>query len=115
MGNHAQYCTVLGEEFVDTLRLYLNERRANGDALEFDSPLFTKEGWQKLRHVRIASHLIENSFRKLALKAGLVSERQLEAADINPARPLALKSSRMNVAKLSGMNETAVKSWLVTG
>jgi len=104
-----EYYTVLGEEFVDTLRLYLNERRANGDVLEFDSPLFTKEGRQKLRHVRMASHLIENSFRKLTLKAELVSQRQLEAADINPARPDALKSSGMNVAKLSGMNEKAVK------
>jgi len=83
--------------------------RANDDVLEFDSPLFTKEGRQKLRHVRLKPHLIENSFRKLALKAELVSEKQLEAADINPARPDALKSSGMNLAKLSGMNEKAVK------
>jgi len=104
-----EYYTVLGEEFVEALRLYLNERRANDDVLEFDSPLFTKEGWQKLRHVRLAPHLIENSFRKLALKAELVSEKELEAADINPARIDALKSSGMTVAKLSGMNEKAVK------
>lgn len=104
-----EYYTILGEETLDLLRLYLDERKKNGDVLEFDTPLFTKEGAQLLNHSGITPNLIENSFRKYALKAGLVTEKQLEVADLNPARPHALRSSGMTVAKLSGMNETAVE------
>jgi len=104
-----KYHLVIGSEVVGLLKLYLAQRKRDGEKLEYNTPLFIKEGRAKKSRQRITPNLIELMMRDLGVKAGLVSPKQLEEADINPCRPHALRSSGMTVAKLSGMPEVAVE------
>ena len=104
-----EYYTEIGEECIEFLRLYFEERKRTGEKLNHLSPLFVKEGAQKLSRQRITSNLIEGMLKNLAIKSGLVTEEQMERADINPARPHALRSSSMSVLKLAGYPEKAVE------
>jgi len=104
-----EYYTFLGKDAVDALKLYIHEREMRGEKLTYMSPLFTNEGTKKLKAQRITSRPIEITFKKLALKSGLVSESQMEAADMNPARPHACRSGFMTTLKLASCNDTAVE------
>ena len=104
-----EYYTEIGEECIELFKLYFQERERSGEKLTEFSPLFVKEGRQKFSRQRITPNLIENMLKTLAIKSGLVTERQMELADLNPARPHALRSSSMSVLKLAGYPETAVE------
>jgi integrase len=105
-----EFFTEIGSEAVELLRLYFEERQRNGEELKLDSPLFVKEGAQKFTWQHITPNLIENMFRALAVKSGLVTEAKMEQADINPARPHALRAAGMSaLLKLDGYNPEAVE------
>ncbi len=104
-----EYVTCVGDEAIDALKLYLQERVRNGDVLEYETPLFTKEGRSKAKFTRITEGVIDYFFKEIAIKSGLVSEERMKVASMNPARPHSLRSSGMSVAKLSGMPEVLVE------
>lgn len=104
-----KYHLVIGSEVAGLLKLYLTARKRDGEKLEYNTPLFVKEGRAKKSRERLTPNLIELMMKDLGVKAGLVSAKQLEEADINPCLPHALRSSGMTVAKLSGMPEVAVE------
>lgn len=105
-----EYDTFLGQEAVETLKLYLEERKRKGEILRYATPLFTKRYIKSTSKIhRINSGLIEATMKTLALKSGLVSKERMAASDINPCRPHALRSSFMSILKTNGMNNTAVE------
>lgn len=104
-----EYHTFLGKDAVDALKLYIKEREIRGEKLTHTSPLFTKDGMKKLKIQRITPRLVEITLKKLALKSGLVTESQMEAADMNPARPHAFRGAFITILKLAGCNDTAVE------
>jgi site-specific recombinase XerD len=106
-GTEYHFC--LGDEAIDLLKLYLEERTRTGDQLTYDSPLFVKEGKYKAHHSRITRSIIEAALRDIAVRSNVVSRDRMKRADMNPARPHALRSSGMTVAKLAGMAEIAVE------
>ena len=106
---NTEYYTEIGEEAIELLKLYFEERKRNGEVLSEDSPVFVKEGRQKFSRGRITSNLIENMLKTLAIKSGLVTKEQMEAADMNPARPHSLRAGGMSVLKLTGYPEKAVE------
>jgi len=104
-----EYYTEIGQEAIELLKLYFEERKRSGEKLDHLSPVFVKEGRKKSTRQRITPNLIENMLKTLAIKSGLVTEEQMEQADINPARPHALRAGGMSVLKLAGYNEEAVE------
>ncbi len=108
-----EFHTFLGKDAIDALKLYIQEReRKYGEKLQHDSPLFVKEGAKKLSFERITTNLIQNMSKDLVLNAGIVTEDELEASDINPARPHALRSAFSTILKLEGVNELFVEYML---
>lgn len=106
---NVEYDTYLGKDTADALRLYKKEREMRGEKLAHTSPLFIKDGMRKLKAQRITPRLVEITLKKLALKSGLVSESEMEAADMNPARPHAFRTAFISILKLAGCNDMAVE------
>lgn len=108
-----EFHTFLGKDAIDALKLYIQEReRKYKERLQYDTPLFVKEGAKKLSFERITTNLIQNMFRDLVLNAGIVTKEELEVSDINPARPHALRSAFSTILKLEGVNELFVEYML---
>jgi len=95
-----EYFTFVGHNSIEALKAYLNDRVAKGEKLKLDSPLFAKERAKKKKAERITTNLIQNMLRETALKAGLVTEEDLENADLNPC-PHALRSAFSTVLRLN--------------
>lgn len=103
-----EYTTFVGSDAVEALRAYLDERRSKGEELRLDVPLFVKEGSKKKTRQRITPNLIQNMLRDVALKAGLVTQEELENADLNPCRPHALRSSFSTILRLNGFDPLVI-------
>jgi len=101
------YYTCVGKETVEVLTAYLKERRINRK-LKLSDPLFTLEGAKKLTFERITTNLIQNMLRAVVIKSELVSNEELETADMNPARPHALRSAFSTTLRLNGFNDGVV-------
>lgn len=106
---NTEYFTEIGEECIEFLKLYFEERKRNGEVFDEFSPVFVKEGRQKFSRGRITPNLIENMLKMLAIKSGLVTKEQMQLADLNPARPHSLRSGGMSVLKLAGASEKWVE------
>jgi integrase/recombinase XerD len=107
-----EFDTFLGAEAIDALKAYLAQRRRDEETLRENSPLFilqhtTKRGSNKLR--KIYPNLVEASFTNAALKAGLVTREKLDAADINPCRPHAVRAAFVSILKNAGANNLIVE------
>ena len=105
--DEVKYFTFVGYDAVEALKAYLNDRKRKGEELKLYSPLFAKEGAKKLKHERITPNL-QNMLRETALKAGLVSEEDLENADLNPCRPHALRAAFSTILRLNGFDPLLV-------
>ena len=103
-----EYFTFIGRDAIEALKAYLNERRAKGEELTPNSPLFVKEGAKKRKNERITQNLIQNMLRETALKAGLITEEDLENADLNPCRPHALRAAFSTILRLNGFDPLLV-------
>jgi len=110
--DEVEYFTFVGYDAVEALKAYLNDRITKGEKLRLDSPLFAKEGAKKKRVERIKPNLIQNMLRETALKAGLVSQEELEKSDLNPCRPHALRSAFSTVLRLNGFDPLLVEFML---
>ncbi len=104
-----EFFSEIGEETVELLQLYFDGRKRNGEELNDSSPLFVKEGKAKSSFDRIRPSNIDWIFQSLAIKSGLVTEEQMKKADINPARPHALRAGGMSILKLEGCPEKWVE------
>ena len=103
-----EYFTFIGRDAIEALKAYLNERRAKGEELTPNTPLFVKEGAKKRKNERITQNLIQNMLRETALKAGLITEEDLENADLNPCRPHALRAAFSTILRLNGFDPLLV-------
>lgn len=101
------YYTYIGHDAIEMLKAYLRERQRH-QKLKLSDPLFVKEGAKKLKFERITTNLIQNMLRDVAVKSGLVSEEEMDIADMNPARPHALRSAFSTILRLNGFNDTIV-------
>jgi integrase/recombinase XerD len=115
-----EYHTFLGRDAIEALKLYLDERQNKyGEKPSWDTPLFTKyysyrkNGKGTAKHgVRHQPHLIQKMFREIVVAAGLVSKEQMENADINPARPHALRDAFNQILGLEGVNQLLIDYWM---
>jgi integrase/recombinase XerD len=103
-----EYFTFIGRDAIELLKAYLNERRSKGEELKMNSPLFTKEGYAKKTGERLTPNLIQNMLRDVAIKSGIVSKEELEYADMNPARPHALRASFSTILRLNGFDPVLI-------
>jgi integrase/recombinase XerD len=90
--------TCLGSDALNALKLYIEERRRSGEVIDDDSLLFP-----------ITKKAIEGMMRKTALRAGLVTKKELEDADISPVRPYSLRKAFSNILK----NKTQLNNDLI--
>jgi len=107
-----EYDTFIGTDAIEAVKAYLAQRERSGEIIKLDSPLFilqftTNPKSSKIR--KIYASLIEWSLRTAALKAGLITQEQLKAADMSPCRPHALRTAFMSILKLNGVNNTLVE------
>ena len=103
-----EYFTFISTDAIDVLKAYLDERRASCEAIHLDSPLFVKEGYAKLSRERITPNLIQKMMRETVVKAGIVTKDEMERADMNPARPHALRSAFSTILRLNGFDPLVI-------
>lgn len=120
-----EYHTFLGQDSIDALNLYLDERRNKyKEKLGWETPLFAKyysfkkggkkdnkNGAKRLGE-RMETHLIQKMFQNISVLAGIVTEEQMEVADQNPARPHALRDGFNQVLGLEGVNQLLIDYWM---
>jgi hypothetical protein len=104
-----EYFTFVGREAVDALKAHLNERRSKGEEIRLDTPLFVKEGAKKRKSERIGPNLIQKMLREVAARSGMVSEEEMNKADVNPCRPHALRSAFSTILRLNGFDPLLVE------
>lgn len=104
---NVEYETFLGTDSIEAIKSYLAQRVRDGETLNDESPLFrieftTRPNGNKIK--KIYPLLIECFMRRAAFEAGLVSKEKLKSADMNPARPHALRTAFISILKLANMN-----------
>jgi integrase len=109
---NVEYETFLGTDAIEAIKSYLAQRVRDEEILDDDSPLFrieftTRKNGNKIK--KIYPLLIECFMRRAAFEAGLVSKEKLKSADMNPARPHALRTAFISILKLANMNNTLVE------
>ncbi len=104
-----EYFTFVGQDTIEALKAYLNDRRKKGNDLKPNSPLFVKEGAKKLSNERITTNLIQNMLKDTALRSGIINEEDLEHADMNPCRPHALRSAFSTILRLNAFDSLLVE------
>lgn len=102
------YRTFFGRDACVALKRYLEERERIQGKLEESDPLFTTRKGKKTRLKKPATSML---FRRLALRSGLVTEKELEEADFNPLRSHSLRSGFSSVLKEEGANESVINGW----
>lgn len=86
------YCTFLGADGIQALKDYLGEREEKlGRELRDDDPLFAKRNGKD----RLSSNAIAETLKYITKKApdDLISDEEMEKADINPFRPHAFRKN----------------------
>jgi len=106
-----EYYTFLGKDAVEALKAYLNDLRMKGIKLEYNDPLFLKEGSKTFSKEPITPNLIQKLMRELAVKSGFVDER-MNGSSINPLSPHALRESFSSIMIGKGVPKTIVDFWL---
>ncbi|MDK2781999.1 MAG: hypothetical protein PWR13_1027 [Archaeoglobi archaeon] len=99
-----EYFTFVGRDAVETLKAYLNDRRAKGEKLEYDTPLFIKDKAKRRKGERINPYHIQNMLRETSIKAGLITKEEMEKVDFNPYRPHALRAAFSSILRLNGFD-----------
>lgn len=124
------YRTCLGKDALNAIAVYLKERTASRyrctscestyadkrnicpncqgtnlkeyqEKLKSDTPIFNA----KHNSTKMMSSNFQRMMKKYALLAGLVREEDMERADLNPARPHALRAAFESILSLQGTNQ----------
>ncbi|AGK61399.1 Site-specific recombinase XerD [Archaeoglobus sulfaticallidus PM70-1] len=103
-----EYFTFVGRDAVEVLKAYLNDRRAKGEELKYDTPLFIKDKAKRRKGERISPHHIQNMLRETAIKAGLITKEEMDKVDFNPYRPHALRAAFSSILRLNGFDPVLV-------
>ena len=98
-----KYRTFFGKDAVIHLKNYLLER----ERLRLGDPLFVTEGLEE-KPRRLATGTVQTMFRRLVVRAGLVTEEELEYYPINPCGPHALRESFSKIATAIGLNKNLI-------
>ena len=107
-----EYDTFLGTDAIEAIKSYLAQRKRNGEVLSRDSPLFIIQFTTDVKSSRMKKlypALVEASLKSAALKAGLVTQQELNAADVSPCRPHAIRTAFISILKMAGLNDTLVE------
>ena len=110
------YDTFIGKDACNLLADYLEEKYEAGERPHITDIVFTlyKSEVTTVHDKYIKSDsrdVISELFRKLTKKLGIVSEAILESADINPARPHALRGSIATILR-EHINSEIVEYWM---
>jgi len=106
------YVTFIGRDAVEALQAYLEQREARLGPIALREPLFIKEQNKIALRERISPKNIQDMMRQLAVTAGVVSDAELDRADINPCSPHALRAAFSTIMKLEGVNSEVVDYWM---
>ena len=102
-----EYYTFLGKDAVNSIRVYLADLKSRGRLFRHDTPLFVKERGS----AGLTTNLVQNMMRTVALKSGLIDEKNNGKA-FNPLGPHALRESFGSIMINSGVPDTIVDFWL---
>ena len=102
-----EYYAFLGNDAVESIRVYLVDMKSRGRRFRHDTPLFVKERGSK----GLTPNLVQNMMRTVALKSGLINEENNGKA-FNPLGPHALRESFGSIMINSGVPDTIVDFWL---
>ncbi|RLI76231.1 integrase [Archaeoglobales archaeon] len=103
-----KFRTFLGRDAVEAIKEYLQERKHNGEVITYESPLFLQEGKNKRKLKRITPRNVDDIFRDLVIRAGIISEEKLKQCDINPARPYALRAAFSSIMRYYGVDKDTI-------
>lgn len=102
--------TCIGRDAASWLIVYLwSDRIAKGEKPKLTNPLFTLEGAQKKKIIRIRDNIVQKMMRDTVVKAGIITEEHLERSDINIAGYHALRGSFNKRLEYAGMPERYVE------
>lgn len=107
-----EYDCFIGTDAIDAIKSYLSQRKREGEVLSHKTPLFMTlftTDPKNCKHKRIYPAAVEAFVKSAALKAGLVSKEEMEAADFSPCRPHAIRTAFISILKMAGMNNTLVE------
>lgn len=132
------YRTFIAKDAIDAIKLYLSERTYRryrcpkcgkswevkrdkcpppcdgkriekySEKLEHETPLFCS----KKEDAKKVKSYYQDRLRKYAVITGIVSEEELKAADVNPARPHALRAGFSSILTLQGVNQQLIDYFL---
>lgn len=110
-----EYDTFIGEDAIALLKAYIEDRKRKGETMKIDTPLFINEGVQKYdtkgKPRRVTTTNLSTIVRKCGLLAGLVTEEELEKADMSPVRSHTLRASASTILQLAGVPKPLVDYW----
>ena len=98
-----EYYTFLGNDAVESIRVYLADMKSRGRRFRYDTPLFVKERGT----TGLTTNLVQNMMRTVALKSGRINEENNDNA-LNPLGPHALRESFGSIMINSGVPDTIV-------
>ena len=102
-----EYYTFLGRDAIEALKAYIKDMESRGVRFTHDTPLYLKERGKS----ELTPNLVQNMFREVAVKSGLVDE-SLNGKAFNPLSPHALRESFGSIMTNSGVPDTIVDFWL---
>lgn len=107
---NTRYRTCFGKDAVVHLKNYLRERGQMKvkEPLFMTTKLFTYKNGTSTKPERVKSNTVIGIFRQLVVRAGLISEEELEAQTINPYGTHALRASFSKIATAVGMNKNLI-------
>jgi len=106
-----EYYTFLGRDAINALKAYLNDTKARGLTLNYNSPLFLKGSHKAMSYEGIEPSHVQAMLKELAIKSGFVDEH-LNGKDFNPLGPHALRESFGSIMTGKGVPEVVVDFWL---
>lgn len=108
---HVNFNTFLAKDAIEALLAYLNKRQEKEGKIGLSEPLFVKER-VKNDVKSLNTKLIDKMMRKVALRSGVVSQEEMERADMNPCRPHALRAAFKTVLMLQGVPKELTEYWM---
>lgn len=103
-----EYRTCFGRDACKALKRYLDERQRKRGEVNRGDPLFVQERRKNGAYKRLDVGAVDMVFKRIASRSGLVSKERMKEADMNPARPHALRSGFSSALKEEEVNQTII-------
>jgi integrase len=107
-----QYRTFFGRDACYAIKRYLDERKQKYGKYSYSDPLFIKFRSKTKTYDRLDICSVEGIFKRLTKRSGLVTKERAENADLNPARPHAIRMGFSSVLREAQCNSDLINYWM---